>query len=203
MIRLGDIGKKWKAIGSVGATVIATTTSFFRPPPVGESSQMIAIGGFLATVCSGLIYVAMVRWSAPKHALRWVATAAAGALLAVTSFYLYASYWDSHVAVYQGRPVVVGHALTAEGAEWVRRSGRTDPSLLLFDATGQPDQIWTADSIRQARSRLRLLYLSGFPLVAVAILGTLQAVHCVMQKAKPRKKAVGSRPPRHEVKEGV
>jgi len=34
---------------------------------------------------------------------------------------------------------------------------------------------------------MRLTYLAGFPLVAVGILSTLQAMHCVLQKPKKRR----------------
>ena len=187
MIRLQDVGKKWKAISSVGAVVIATTTAFFRPPPVGESSAFIAVGGFLATVCAGLIYVAMVRWSTAKHAAWWVVAGAVGAVAAVASFYVYESQWDAHVATYQGQAQIVGEVLTPEGAAWVKQRGQADASQLLFDAAGEAEQIWTAESIARVKSRMRLTYLAGFPLVAVGILSTLQAMHCVLQK-KPRKR---------------
>ena len=188
MLQLNQIGNKWKAISSVGAVVIATTTAFFRPPPVGESTGLVAVGGFLATVCAGLIYVAMVRWSAPKDANRWVVAAALGAVAAVASFYLYESQWDSHVATYQGELRVVGDVLTPEGQEWVKQRGQVNASQLLFDAGGEAEQIWTADSIASVRSRLRLIYLAGFPLVAVGILATLQAVHCALSKKRPTKR---------------
>jgi hypothetical protein len=188
MLRLDQIGKKWKAVSSVGAVVIATTTAFFRPPPVGESGGLIAIGGFLATVCSGLIYVGMVRWAKPSDLSRWVAAAAIGTAAAVASFYLYEAQWDSRVATYQGHPQVIGDVFTTEGAEWVRRSGHTEPSALLFDAAGQAEQIWTIESIQNVRSRMRLAYLAGFPLVAVGILATIQAVHCVLRKPDPKKR---------------
>ena len=188
MLQLNQIGKKWKAISSVGAVVIATTTAFFRPPPVGESSALIAVGGFLATVSAGLIYVAMVRWSAPKDASRWVIAAAVGAVAAVASFYVYESQWDAHVATYQGQPRIVGDVLTPEGEAWVRQRGGADASQLLFDAAGEAQQIWTTDSIARVKSRMRLVYLAGFPLVAVGILATLQAVHCALAKKKPRKR---------------
>ena len=188
MLQLNQIGKKWKAISSVGAVVIATTTAFFRPPPVGESSGLIAVGGFLATVSAGLIYVAMVRRSLPKDAMRWVIAAAVGTIAAVGSFYLYESMWDAHVATYQGQAQIVGDVLTPEGEAWVRQRGGADASQLLFDAAGQAEQIWTADSIARVKSRMRLVYLAGFPLVAIGILATLQAVHCALTRSKPRKR---------------
>ena len=188
MLQLNQIGKKWKAISSVGAVVIATTTAFFRPPPVGESSGLVAVGGFLATVCAGLIYVAMVRWSTPKDAPRWVVAGVVGAVAAVASFYVYESQWDAHVATYQGQRQIVGDVLTPEGAEWVKQRGHADASQLLFDATGEAEQIWTAESIARVKSRMRVTYLAGFPLVALGILATLQAVHCALQK-KPRKRS--------------
>ena len=188
MLQLNQIGKKWKALSSVGAVVIATTTAFFRPPPVGENSAFIAVGGFLATVSAGLIYVAMIRWSAPTHALRWVIAAALGATAAVASFYIYESQWDERVALYQGQPQIIGDTLTPEGAAWVKQRGAANPSQLLFDAAGEAEQIWTADSIARVKSRMRLTYLLGFPLVAVGILATLQAVHCALARKKPRKR---------------
>jgi hypothetical protein len=121
----------------------------------------------------------------------------------VASFYVYETYWDAHVATYQGQPQVVGDTFTPEGAEWVKQSGRRDPSLLLFDAAGQAQQIWTDESIRRVRSRLRGLYLAGFPLVAVGILATLQAVHCAMQRKQPGKRRASPRPARQHAKEGV
>ena len=130
-----------------------------------------------------------VRWSAPRDTFRWVIAAAVGAVAAIASFYIYESQWDASVATYQGQPQVVGDVLTPEGAEWVKQRGPADASQLLFDAAGDAGQIWTADSIARAKSRMRLTYVAGFPLVAVGILATLQAVHCALARKKPRKRS--------------
>jgi hypothetical protein len=101
---------------------------------------------------------------------------------------MYEALWDAHVATYQGQRQIVGDVLTPEGEAWVRQRGGADASQLLFDAAGEAEQIWTAESIARMKSRMRLVYLAGFPLVAVGILATLQAVHCALARKKPRKR---------------
>ena len=187
MIRLQDIAEKWNTIAAVGATVAATATAFLRPPPIGDrASGVVAIGGFLATVCSGLIYVAMARWCARVNTAVWVSAAAAGVILAIASFHAYEQQWDSYVGTYQGEPQVVGDTLTDGGAAFVKQNGSTDPTTLLFAANGDAEQVWTSDSIRHVRARMRLTYLAGFPLVATGLLSTIQAVHCALKKGSRR-----------------
>lgn len=187
MLRLGDLGKRWQAITSAAATVVATATALFRPPPVGDTTALVALGGFLAAVSSGLVYVAMVRGTSRKHLPWWVATAAVSAIGAIACVHLYEVHWDSYVGTYQGEKQIVGDTYTPEGAEWIKQRGYADPSRLLFDAGGNASIIWTTESIARIKRNMRLTYTAGFPLIALGILSTIQAVHCALLRTKKRR----------------
>ena len=188
-VRIRDVGKRWQAITSLAAAAVAMSTAAFRPPPVGEASAYLALGGFLAAVASGLTYVVMTRSSSARHVTAWAIAAAACAVLAMGSHYVYESLWDSYVASYFDRQVIIGDEYTPEGRRWVELHGGTDSSGLLFDASGVAERIWTAASIGKVRRNMRLTYYMTFPLVAVAILATVQAVHIATRPKTKRRKS--------------
>ncbi|MBA3271844.1 MAG: hypothetical protein H0T71_15175 [Acidobacteria bacterium] len=194
-LRLGDVGKRWQAITAVGATVAAITTAVFRPPPVGESGAFLALGGLMAAVVSGLVYTAMTRWTLPRHAGWWALAATASLVGAVVSFHIYGSLWDARVATYQNEPYIVGDAFTEHGAAYAKQRGTTNPDELLFDAAGVPDRIWTEESIQRVKSNMRVAYYASFPLIAIAVLATVQAVHCATRRPKRRSRKKPSAAP--------
>jgi hypothetical protein len=185
-LTLPQIARKWQALVSVAAIGVSSATATFRPPPVGDGPGLIALGGLLAAVTAGLVYVAMRKFSSRQQLGVWVAVAATAVVVTVAAHYTYSAMWDSHVATYRGDQYVVGADFTADGIAWVQKEGAKAPSELLFDAGGVPERIWTAESIARAKAVMRTLYYAAFPLTVVAIMGTVQAVHCA--NLRPRKR---------------
>ena len=169
------IGKRWKAISAIGAIIASTATAIYRPPPVGDPESFIALGTLVSSVTSGLLYVAMMRFAARRHVLLWIAAAIAGSAGAVWCHSYYGILSDTRIAVYEGQQFVVGDEYTPEGAAWAAAHGH-DVNALLFDFTGVATNAWTRESIEQVKGRMRLSYYAVFPLVAIAILSTVQAV---------------------------
>jgi hypothetical protein len=184
-----SIGKRWKAISAVGAIVASTATAIYRPPPVGDPQSFIALGTLLSSVTSGLLYVAMMRFSAKRHVLAWIAAAIAGTAGAVWCHSYYGTLTDTRVAVYQDQQFVIGDEYTAEGAAWAAAHGH-DSNAILFDFSGVATNAWTRESIERVKGRMRMSYYAVFPLVAIAILSTVQAVD-VGKRSGRRKSRVG------------
>jgi hypothetical protein len=180
-----SIGKRWKAISAIGAIVASTATAIYRPPPVGDPQSFIALGTLLSSVTSGLLYVAMTRFAAQRHALAWIAAAVFGSAGAVWCHSYYGTLFDTRVAVYEGQQFVVGDDYTPEGTAWAAAHGH-EASALLFDFTGVATNVWTRESIERVKGRMRLSYYAVFPLVAIAILSTVQAVQ-VEKRSRQRK----------------
>jgi hypothetical protein len=188
------IGKRWKAISAVGAIVASTATAIYRPPPIGDPQSFIALGTLLSSVTSGLLYVAMTRFSAKRDVIPWIAAAIAGSAGAVWCHSYYGTLTDTRVAVYQDQQFVIGDEYTAEGAAWAAAHGH-DSNALLFDFSGVATNAWTRESIERVKGRMRLSYYAVFPLVAIAILSTVQAVDLGKRSGRRRSRAgVGARP---------
>ena len=150
-----SIDKRWKAISAVGAIVASTATAIFRPPPVGDPQSFISLGTLLSSVTSGLLYVAMMHFSAKRHVLAWIAAAIAGTAGAVWCHSYYGTLTDTRVAVYQDQQFVIGDDYTAEGAAWAAANGH-DSNALLFDFSGVATNAWTRESIERVKGRMRL-----------------------------------------------
>jgi hypothetical protein len=180
-----NIGKRWKAISAIGAIVASTATAIYRPPPIGDPQSFIALGTLLSSVTSGLLYVAMTRFSAQRHVLAWIAAAIVGSAGAVWCHSYYGTLFDTRVAVYEGQPFVIGDEYTPEGTAWAAAHGH-EANALLFDFTGVATNVWTVESIERVKTRMRLSYYAVFPLVAIAILSTVQAVQVGKRSAQRR-----------------
>jgi hypothetical protein len=186
-LNLPQITRRWQALVSVAGTAVSIATAMFRPPPVGDAPGLVALGGLVAAVTAGLGYVAMRKFASRRQLRQWVAVAAASVVAAVGAHYAYSAMWDSHVATYVGRHYVVGDEYTGDGIAWIEKEGAKSPSELLFDAGGVPERVWTSDSISRAKAIMRVLYYTAFPLTVIAMMATVQAVHCA--NLRPRKRA--------------
>jgi hypothetical protein len=175
-VAISQIGERWQAISALGAVVASAATAIYRPPPIGDRESFIALGTLLSSVASGLIYVLMRRFSARRHLLAWALAAAAGIGGAVWSHSFYGTLWDTRVAVYQEQQFVTGDEYTPMGTAWVAKQG-DNPTDVLFAFAGAVTNVWTTESVERVKTRMRLTYYAVFPLVAVAILSTVQAVY--------------------------
>jgi hypothetical protein len=175
-VTLGDIATRWRALSTVGGVGASLVTAMVHEPPAGDPKTIVAFGAFIAAVVSGLTYVAMRRWSTKKHCLPWATVA----MVMLASFYFcnkhYDDLWDHYLGWYQGKPMIVGNVLTPIATSWVARTGHADPNQLLFDAGGDVSMFWTADSVRQVRSSFRQTYYTCYPLLALCLMATVQAV---------------------------
>jgi len=126
-----------------------------------------------------------------RHLLGWIAAAVVGLAGASTAYHQYSVLWDSHVAEYQGEQKIVGDELTADGEAYSKQEQVSDPTQLLFAAGGVAEQIWTSTSITRIRAIMRLTYYLSFPLVAISILATVQAVYCATRRESRSKVVSG------------
>lgn len=183
----------WQPVGAVIAVAVATAALVPGRPVDGSGSATLQ-GVFIATVCCGLLCVAMMRWSSLKYLPVWVVVTLATAAGSAMALYWYGETWHSRVATYQGEQKVVGDEYTPHGATWIKTHS-TDLNSLLFDAGGIPETLWTPESIERSKRTLRRLYLAGFPLLALSLLSTIQAIQSVF--ATKRGKATIRKAPAH------
>ena len=180
-----NIGRRWKGISAIGAIVASTATAIYRPPPIGDPQSFIALGTLLSSVTSGLLYVAMTRFGSERSVAAWIVAAVLGSAGAVWCHSYYGTLFDTRVAVYQGQQFVIGDEYTPEGTAWAAAHGH-EPNALLFDFTGIATNVWTSESIARVKTRMRLSYYAVFPLVAIAILSTVQAVQVARRTRRPK-----------------
>lgn len=174
----------WQPV-SAGIALAAAAAILLPGKPVDGGGSATLQGIFIAAVGCGLLCVAMMRWSSRKYLPAWVILTVATAFGAALSLYAYGETRNSRVGLYQGEQRVVGDQFTPHGATWIETHSR-DINSLLFDAGGVPEIIWTAESIERSKRQLRLLYIAGFPLLALSLLSTVQAVRSVAVARRDR-----------------
>lgn len=177
---------RWRALSAFGAVVVSLVTAAIHPPPVGEARSHVAFGGFAAAVVTGLVYVLMQKRSRAMDTRAWWIAALVTILLTVAVNVTYASMWDRYVVEYAGSRHVVGSELTEVGRKWVETRGESAPQDLLFAAAGQAELMWTPESIARNRRNFRLVYYACYPLFALSVLATVQAIHCARTRKRSR-----------------
>jgi hypothetical protein len=175
-VTLEQVGERWQAISALGAVVASAATAIYRPPPLDDRESFVALGALLSSVASGLIYVVMRRFSRRRHLTAWALAAVAGIAGAVWSHSYYSTLWEARVVPYQGQQFVTGDEYTPMGTAWISTQGGS-PSDVLFACAGAVTNVWTPESVARVKTRLRVTYYAVFPLVAIAILSTVQAVY--------------------------
>jgi bacteriorhodopsin len=175
---------RWRALSAFAAVVVSLVTAAIHPPPVDEARSHVAFGGFAAAVVTGLVYVLMRKRSRAMDTRAWWIAALVTVLLTVAVNVTYASMWDRYVVEYAGSQHVVGSELTEVGRKWVETRGESAPSDLLFAAAGQAELMWTPESIARNRRNFRLVYYACYPLFALSVLATVQAIHCARTRKR-------------------
>ncbi len=122
----------------------------------------VVFGALIATLLSGLTFVAMRACDRRQHLVAWALAAAVFVLASVAWIFWYRTLSDEYLATYQGAPVVIGGTLTDVGAAWVADHGNESPSQLLFDAHGDVSLFWTKDGVARAYLLLRVTYYGAF-----------------------------------------
>lgn len=74
--------------------------------------------------------------------------------------------------------VVIGSEFTALGRQHKQSFPHLTNQDLVMRSAGQPELVWTKDSIRRRNLLLKAFYVGASVLLAVSLLSVVQAIHC-------------------------
>src|SRR5260221_2881445 len=124
---------------------------------------------------AGIFILARRRFRKQEHSLFWAGLAAILLLVTVVDYFWYFNLIDTRTERWHERTIVCGTELRPEiqnkYGPTIRKSLVRE---LLDDAAGDPQLIWTDQSIRASKDILCVSYLVIVPLIAGGSLGRFQ-----------------------------
>jgi hypothetical protein len=107
--------------------------------------------------------------------------------LTVVDYFWYTNLIDVRTEIWRGQTIVCGTELRPE----IQKAyGTTLPKSrvkeLLDDAAGNPQLIWTDQSLRWSKDILCIVYLAMVPLIGGCIMATSLIAMCVTPKRSPK-----------------
>ncbi|HVR37110.1 MAG TPA: hypothetical protein VMS21_14805 [Methylomirabilota bacterium] len=180
--------KSWGLLAQAAVWVLGILGGFLLPPPAGvdagDGQSLLRLAQFVATIVIGLILIAGHRWRLRRHAGRWATLSGLLLLLGLFSILGYQHLAGTWTASYLDDRVVVGAEFTEQGARHAAAHPELSTSDLVFEFAGNTENIWTAESIRQRRLILAVLYLGNVPLFTVCLMAMVQALFCLQPRQK-------------------
>lgn len=186
--------KYWNLIGQGTIWLITIVTSMLLSPVAivfgegfGAISRIIAFAGFIVAIIIVITYLIAQTFSEKKYAWLWVISACI--FLILSSIAIFKNNEQSYLLLCR-----CGDENIIKGTKFQRLMDETlEPDvpcsrvcLFVNKHTGKvdPSIIWTENSINQSRRKLLVYYLICFPLVALTIISTLQALFCFQRRPK-------------------
>jgi hypothetical protein len=158
---------------AVVATIVAPP-----PTPIGTLG-LRSFAGFVVAVLAGLFLLILRLVKKKEHTLLWVGITGTLLILTVADYFWYFNLMDMRTEQWHGRTIVCGTEVRPE----IRKTYGTilHKSLvkqLLEDAAGNPQLIWTDESIRLSKDILAISYLVIVPLIGGCIMAATQVATC-------------------------
>ena len=181
--------KNWTILAQVAAGVTTVVATIVAPPPTPVGTQGIRpFASFVVAILAGIFLLVLRRFGSRAHANWWAAFAAILLVLTVVDYFWYTNLVDIRTETWNGKTVVCGTELRPE----IRKAyGASIPKSrvkeLLADAAGDPELIWTDQSLRWSKDILCISYLIMVPLIGGCIMATSQIAVCLAPKHSPRK----------------
>jgi len=181
----------WTILTQIAAGVMTVVATIVAPPstPVGTLG-IRPFASFVVAILAGIFLLVLRRFQKQEHALLWAALAAILLVATVVDYFWYFNLIDTRTEIWHGRTIVCG---TEIRPEILNKYGPTiRKSLfreLLDDATGDPQLIWTDQSIRSSKDILCVSYLVIVPLIGGCIMAASQIAMCKAIPRSPRKPA--------------
>ena len=185
------IRKNWTTLAQVAAGVMTVVATIAAPPPTLVGTQGIRpFASFVVAILAGIFLLVLRRFRSPAHAPWWAAFAAILLVLTVVDYFWYTNLIDIRTVTWHERTIVCGTELRPE----IQKAyGSTIPKSrvkeLLDDAAGDPQLIWTDQSLRSSKDLLCISYLVMVPLIGGCIIATSQIAMCGSPKHSPKKAA--------------
>ena len=176
------IRKNWTILTQIAAGVMTVVATIVAPPPAPVGIR--AFASFVVAILAGIFLLVLRRFRKQEHALLWAALAAILLVVTVVDYFWYFNLIDTRTETWHGRTIVCGTELRSEiqnkYGSTIRKSRVRE---LLEDAAGDPQLIWTDQSIRSSKDILGVSYLLIVPLIGGCIMAASQIAMC---KALPR-----------------
>lgn len=135
------------------APIIAIVAAIGPPEPPATA---LVVYTFIVNL---LIAFAVFGFANALPAVRHVYVAGAMTLVFFVVLAIYARLADRLIADANGTKVIVGDVLKTDIAEFLRQTNQDESPAALLGKWGAVGEIWTAESVRSARSRLLLTWL--------------------------------------------
>ena len=176
---LSQFQSEWSLLTQGAASVVGTVAVFLLPPPAvmhGGDTSLVNFARFVTAVALGICLFIAGRYRSDRARKGWLASATALLLLSMCGFFLYQHFRDKWTANYLGGRIAIGDKLTEGGAKYLAlpKNRGMSPDTIVWNATGDPGQIWTHDSIQSCWERLSILYVCLFPVVTACVVSVLQ-----------------------------
>jgi hypothetical protein len=174
------IRKNWTVLTQIAAGVMTVVATIVAPPPTPVGTLGIrAFAGFVVAVLAGIFLPALRRFRKKEHTLFWAALGAILLLVTVVDYFWYFNLIDKRTETWHGHTIVCGTELRPEIQNKYGSTIRKSlVRQLLDDAAGDPQLIWTDQSIRSSKDILCVSYLVMVPLIGGCILAASQIPMC-------------------------
>jgi hypothetical protein len=175
--RFGRYAQLWLAVaGCIAAAAITALMS--SPPGFAELDAARAVQ-FGALASAAIVAAAILPFTVRRGGLRrsvWLTIAAASLVAGIVLFSMSGRAQRECIARYNGQPVIVGTELTPLGAKYIAANSDLSRDELLFDSQGNPERIWTRQSIDRCRMRVGATHYLWIPFLIVCLLASMQAI---------------------------
>jgi hypothetical protein len=174
---LGRHTPPWLAAGVI--LLAGLVTALLPMPAAIADADAAGRRTFAALASAAIVTVGMLSFAAvaQRAARRTFAVAAALALMLGAASFSVGGYAErACTALYDNRPLVIGTDLTPLGASYRQANPELTTDELLFDAAGQPERIWTRESIGRCATFIGTTYFLWLPFLVVCLIATAQAI---------------------------
>jgi uncharacterized membrane protein YhaH (DUF805 family) len=183
-----SIRKNWTILTQIAAGVMTVVATIIAPPPTPVGTLGIRpFASFVVAILAGIFLLVLRRFKKQEHSLLWATLAAILLVATVVDYFWYFNLIDTRTEIWHERTIVCGTELRPEiqnkYGSTIRKSLVKE---LLDDAAGDPQLIWTDQSIRSSKDILGVSYLVIVPLIGGCIMATSQIAMC---RALPRSPA--------------
>jgi lysylphosphatidylglycerol synthetase-like protein (DUF2156 family) len=183
-----SIRKNWTILTQIAAGVMTVVATIIAPPPTPVGTLGIRpFASFVVAILAGIFLLVLSRFKKQEHSLLWATLAAILLVATVVDYFWYFNLIDTRTEIWHERTIVCGTELRPEiqnkYGSTIRKSLVKE---LLDDAAGDPQLIWTDQSIRSSKDILGVSYLVIVPLIGGCIMAASQIAMC---RALPRSPA--------------
>ena len=185
------IQRNWTTLTQIAALVLTVVATIVTPPPTPIGTPGIRpFASFVVAILAGIFLLVLRRFRKQEHALLWAALAAILLVVTVVDYFWYFNLIDTRTETWHGYTIVCGTelrpAIQKKYGSIIRKSRVRE---LLDDATGDPQLVWTDQSIRSSKDVLCVSYLVIVPLIGGCIMAASQIAMCRALPRSPMKPA--------------